>query len=58
MIVARTTEGWAPTTKANPTTTAMATTAVGRRPMPTKVNDTKTAEARMATLKPDTASTW
>ena len=57
MMVARSTEGWLPTTAAKPSTTAMAASAVSRRGARASVRIAHAVEATRATLKPETART-
>ena len=56
MTVARSTDGCVPTTRANPMSTRLATTAVARRGMPAMPSAANTDDASRATLKRDTAS--
>ena len=58
ITVALSTDGCPPTTRAKPTRTAAATTAVVRRGTPNRDSAAKTEEATRATLNPETASTW
>ncbi len=58
ITVARSTEGWAPTTRAKPTSTAAATSAAPRRGMPARAEPANTAPASSATLNPETARMW
>ena len=58
MTAARRTDGWGPTTNANPITTTIATIAASRRPTRARLHSAQTAAASSATLKPETASTW
>ena len=57
MMVARSTDGWAPTTSAKDSSTSAAITAVGRRASPASDSTANTEDASSATLKPETAST-
>ena len=57
MIVARSTEACAPTTRAKPTSAAAAIPAVRRRETPTMLSVAKIEAETSATLKPETAST-
>ena len=58
MIVARSTEGWVPTTAAKPRTTTMAPSEVSWRGTRASVSSAHAVEATSATLNPDTARTW
>ena len=58
ITVARSTEGWPPTTSAKPTSATAAAPAAPRRGMPHIASPPNTAPASSATLKPDTARMW
>src|SRR5258705_219666 len=58
ITVARSTDGWPPTTSAKPTSTTAATPAAPRRGTPSMARPPNTAPASRATLKPDTARMW
>ncbi len=58
ITVARSTEGWPPTTSAKPISTTAAITATARRGIPQSARPPNTAPASSATLKPDTARMW